>query len=35
MSIQQETYEKTKKLPEDGIRLILVMADEIARQHGM
>lgn len=23
------------KLPEDGIKLILVMADEIARQHGI
>lgn len=35
MTIQQEAYEKIKKLPEDGIRLILVMADEIARQHGI
>ncbi len=30
MTIQQEVYEKIMKLPEDGIRLILVMADEIA-----
>lgn len=35
MTIQQEAYEKIMKLPEDGIRLILVMADEIARQHGI
>lgn len=35
MTIQQEAYEKIKKLPEDGIRLLLVMADEIARQHGI
>lgn len=35
MTIQQEAYEKIKKLPEDGIRLILAMADEIARQHGI
>ena len=35
VTIQQEVYEKIMKLPEDGIRLILVMADEIARQHGI
>lgn len=35
MTIQQEACEKIMKLPEDGIRLILVMADEIARQHGI
>ncbi len=35
MTIQQEAYEKIKRLPEDGIKLILVMADEIARQHGI
>lgn len=35
MTIQQEAYEKIMKLPEDGIRRILVMADEIARQHGI
>ncbi len=35
MTIQQEACEKIMKLPEDGVRLILVMADEIARQHGI
>lgn len=35
MTIQQEAFEKIMRLPEDGIRLILVMADEIARQHGI
>lgn len=35
MTIQQEVYEKIMRLPEDGIRLILVMADEIARQQGI
>lgn len=35
MTIQQEACEKIMRLPEDGIRLILVMADEIARQHGI
>lgn len=35
MTIQQKAYEKIMKLPEDGIKLILVMADEIARQHGI
>lgn len=35
MTIQQEAYEKIMRLPEDGIRLILVMADEIARQKGI
>lgn len=35
MTIQQEVYEKIMKLPEDGIRLILVMANEIARQQGI
>lgn len=35
MTIQQEVYEKIMRLPEDGIKLILVMADEIARQHGI
>ena len=35
MTIQQEVCEKIMKLPEDGIRLLLVMADEIARQQGV
>lgn len=35
MTIQQEAYEKIMRLPEDGIRLILVMVDEIAGQHGI
>ena len=35
MTIQQEVYEKIMRLPEDGIKLILVVADEIARQHGI
>ena len=35
MTIQQEACEKIMRLPEDGIRLILVIADEIARQHGI
>lgn len=35
MTIQQEAYEKIMRLPEDGIRLILVMVNEIARQHGI
>lgn len=35
MTIQQEAYEKIMKLPEDGIRLILAMADEIARQYDL
>lgn len=35
LTIQQEACEKIMKLPEDGIKLILVMADEIARQHGI
>lgn len=35
MTIQQEACEKIMRLPKDGIRLILVMADEIARQHGI
>ena len=35
MTIQQEACEKIMKLSEDGIRLILVMADEIARQQGI
>lgn len=35
MTIQQEACEKIMKLPEDGVRLILVMADEIARQQGI
>ncbi len=35
MTIQQEVYEKIMRLPEDGIRLILVIADEIARQQGI
>ena len=33
MTIQQEVYEKIMRLPEDGIKLILVVADEISRQH--
>ncbi|MCI8376361.1 MAG: hypothetical protein HFI29_13165 [Lachnospiraceae bacterium] len=35
LTIQQEACEKIMKLPEDGIKLILAMADEIARQHGI
>ena len=35
MTIQQEVYEKIMRLPEDEIRLILVIADEIARQQGI
>ena len=35
MVIQQEACEKIMKLPEDGIWLILVMVDEVARQHGI
>lgn len=35
MTIEQEAYEKIIRLPEDGIRLILVIADEIARQQGI
>ncbi len=35
MTIQQEVYEKIMRLPEDGIKLILVVVDEIARQHGI
>ena len=35
MTIQQEAVEKIMKLPEEGIRLILVIADEIARQYGI
>lgn len=35
MTMRQEVYEKIMRLPEDGIRLILVMADEIARQCGI
>lgn len=35
MTIQQEAYEKIMRLPEEGIRLILVIADEIARQQGI
>jgi len=35
LTIQQEAYEKIMRLPEDGIRLILVLADEIARQSGV
>ena len=35
MTIHQEAYEKIMRLPEDGIRLILVIADEIARQKGI
>ncbi len=35
MTLQQEAYEKIMKLPEDGVRLILVLADEIARQSGV
>lgn len=35
MTLQQEACEKIMKLPEDGIKLIIVMADEIARQHGI
>ena len=32
MTIQQEAYEKIMKLPDDGVRLIIALADEIARQ---
>lgn len=35
MTIQQEAVEKIMKLPEDGVRLILVMVDELARQQGI
>lgn len=35
MTLQQEAYEKIMKLPEDSIRLFIVMADEIARQKGI
>lgn len=35
MTIQQEAYEKIMQLPDDGVRLIIVLADEIARQHGV
>ena len=35
MTIQQETYEKIMRLPENDIKLILVIVDEIARQHGI
>ncbi len=35
MTIRQEACEKIMKLPDDGVRLILVMADEIARQHNI
>lgn len=35
MTIQQEVYEKIMRLPEDEIRLILVIADELARQQGI
>lgn len=35
MTIRQEAYEKIMKLPDDGVKLILVIADEIARQHGI
>lgn len=35
MTMRQEVYEKIMRLPEDGIKLILVMADEIARQCGV
>lgn len=35
MTIQQEVYEKIMRLPEDGLKLILVIADEIARQQGI
>lgn len=35
MTLQQEVYEKIMKLPEDSIRLFIVMADEIARQKGI
>lgn len=32
MTIQQEAYEKIMKLPDNGVRLIIALADEIARQ---
>ncbi|MCM1237544.1 MAG: hypothetical protein NC489_46350 [Ruminococcus flavefaciens] len=35
MTIHQEACEKIMRLPEDGVRLILAMADEIARQNGI
>lgn len=35
MTMRQEVYKKIMRLPEDGIKLILVMADEIARQYGV
>ena len=35
MTIRQEACEKIMKLPDDGVRLILVMADELARQNNI
>lgn len=35
MTLKQEACKKIMKLPEDGVRLILVIADEIARQKGI
>lgn len=32
MTIQQEAYEKIMKLPDNGVRLVIALADEIARQ---
>ena len=32
MTLQQEAYEKIKNLPDNSIRLIIVLAEELARQ---
>ena len=32
MSLQQEAYEKIMRLPDDRIRLIIALADEMIRQ---
>jgi hypothetical protein len=31
MTLQQEAYEKIKILPDDGVKMIIVIADEIAK----
>lgn len=33
MTIQREAYEKIMKLPDDAVRLVIVLVDEIARQN--
>ena len=35
MTIQQEAYEKIMKLPENGIKLIIALADEISRKNSV